>query len=413
VSSIHWGNGLTAGGTAADSLRIYDSEGFDAPEIELAVIESTRFDGSVVGGSRSKGRRLTVWMDTDDYTRDEILRAFTPGVLRYLSTSKGSMPYYVEIAPQFKTANTTRQVDFSVVLFSPLAFLEGQELTETNQEFTGTTIEVTTGTPTSVPAYSATRESIYQTFQVASTCTASSLRFSGLEVTEPGISVSLTLCSTTGQLPDISTGVITFRQFLAFTSDTSLSASIPSGLTLSPGLYALVLDYPAGKVIPRCDNAAPYGNGAGGYRASGGFTPGDGAGDITVDWAFRFTSYTDTSQPTTALMASDIEPYLQTDVETDLALSIKMTAAASSLAISDGVRLMTLTGAFADGDIVEVDGSQNTVTVNGVNRLSWFDRAGDFPKAGSQLALGYDLYVTFSEPVIATARWKPRRMGLL
>lgn len=72
----------------------------------------------------------------------------------------------------------------------------------------------------------------------------------------------------------------------------------------------------------------------------------------------------------------------------------------------------TITGAFVTNDVLVVDSAAHTVTVNAVNRISWFDRTGKFPRLTSG---SNTVSVTNSAgggvPTVVT--WYPRVMGLI
>lgn len=67
-----------------------------------------------------------------------------------------------------------------------------------------------------------------------------------------------------------------------------------------------------------------------------------------------------------------------------------------------------ITGPFSVGDVVVVDSQNHTVTVNGVNRLSWFDRDKDW----FTLVEGANR-ISSTRLAVLEVEWTPRLMGLL
>jgi hypothetical protein len=109
--AVHLGNGILAGPSARDSVRISDHSGFDGPEYAVGVVEGSSTDGGRITGSRSKSRRPVVKLTfPSSYTRSAIAALFPPRTERVLWTSRGWLPYYVEglnfTSPRLRGAQT-------------------------------------------------------------------------------------------------------------------------------------------------------------------------------------------------------------------------------------------------------------------------------------------------------------------
>jgi hypothetical protein len=89
-------------------------------------------DGGILGTSRAKMRRMTVALLFTDrtVTRAEIAALFAPGVLRTLSSPRGSMTYVVEELG-FEKSDPIGQQRVSVVMVSTYAYPEGSLQTAT------------------------------------------------------------------------------------------------------------------------------------------------------------------------------------------------------------------------------------------------------------------------------------------
>lgn len=118
---LNFGNGLIAGGSASDSLRIADFVGLDVPIADSTFEEHGVLDGGRYVATRVRSRAMAVTLTTTAYTRHEITSAFRFGRRLTLSSELGSMPYYVE-ALLFATANQRGTVRFTVSLRSPDAY---------------------------------------------------------------------------------------------------------------------------------------------------------------------------------------------------------------------------------------------------------------------------------------------------
>jgi hypothetical protein len=137
--TLNFGNGVVAGGKSTDSTRVEDFSGLDCPDVELADSENAVLDGGAISGSRSKMRRMTVKLDfADAYTRYEVAQLFTPGVLRTMTSPRGSIPYYVDVPPSFTTSNLTGRPVAVISMLSTLAYPQGIEESESLASGSGT-----------------------------------------------------------------------------------------------------------------------------------------------------------------------------------------------------------------------------------------------------------------------------------
>lgn len=118
---LNFGNGIIAGGTSRDSVRIVDFIGLDVPIPSATFQEHGVLDGGKYVATRVPTRAMAVTMDTTAYTRQQIHAAFLTGVRYTLTSDRGSMPYYVEsITPE--SANQRGKYRFTVAIRSPQAY---------------------------------------------------------------------------------------------------------------------------------------------------------------------------------------------------------------------------------------------------------------------------------------------------
>lgn len=100
----------------------------------------------------------------------------------------------------------------------------------------------------------------------------------------------------------------------------------------------------------------------------------------------------------------------QSDVRCPALVTLICSASTSEVSVSINGRRSRIVGSLVAGDVVVFDNTGTTpaVTVNGVNRLSWFDRASEFPALdpGSNL-------VVLSTPAVISVAWIPLAVGLL
>ncbi len=136
--NIDFGNGITAGGHATDTVRILGYSGFDFPGIEQSITENAVLDGATVGAARATARRMTVHLDFGRaYTRTEIASAFRPNVERTMSTARGSIPYKVDTL-SFDSENTKTDIRALVSMVSRLGYAQGQGQSATLGDGSGT-----------------------------------------------------------------------------------------------------------------------------------------------------------------------------------------------------------------------------------------------------------------------------------
>lgn len=119
---LDFGNGFVAGGRSTDNIRIFDHEGIEAPTLETSVLENAVTDGGTLGDTRATTRRMRISADFPFHTRKEILRAFRPKVWRTLTSEYGSIPYKVEVMPEFDSANLTEMPSATIRMISDHAY---------------------------------------------------------------------------------------------------------------------------------------------------------------------------------------------------------------------------------------------------------------------------------------------------
>ena len=122
---LDFGNGFVAGGRFTDDIRIKDHEGIEAPTLETSILENAVTDGGSLGETRATTRRMRIVADFPNHTRKEILRAFRPNVVRMLTSEHGSIPYKVEVMPEFDSANLRQMPSAVIRLISDHAYPVG------------------------------------------------------------------------------------------------------------------------------------------------------------------------------------------------------------------------------------------------------------------------------------------------
>lgn len=118
---LNFGNGIIAGGTSRDPVRITDFVGLDIPIADVSFEEHGILDGGRHVATRIRSRVMAVTMTTTAYSRHEIAQAFRYGRLLTLSSELGSMPYYVE-GLVFESPNQRVAARFTVSMRSPDAY---------------------------------------------------------------------------------------------------------------------------------------------------------------------------------------------------------------------------------------------------------------------------------------------------
>jgi len=98
----------------------------------------------------------------------------------------------------------------------------------------------------------------------------------------------------------------------------------------------------------------------------------------------------------------------RSDVTCPPAITLELASSASDVSVALNGLTATVTGALSAGDVVVIDSAHWAVTVNGTDRLAWFDRAGKWP----MLEPGPNL-LSSSELARIAVVWKPRLMGLV
>jgi hypothetical protein len=105
---VNFGNGVIAGGSHRDQVRISDHDGWEFPSTEVNFREFGVLPGGVYTSTRPTTRLMTCRLDFTGYTRQQIAALFAPGEVRVVTTSRGSMPYVVEDL-RFASPNLTRK----------------------------------------------------------------------------------------------------------------------------------------------------------------------------------------------------------------------------------------------------------------------------------------------------------------
>lgn len=126
MTRLDFGNGVWADTTGGESGIGKDATGLEVPDYDVASSENTVLDGGTVGGSRAKMRRMVIPVEHNRlWDRRDIMRRFTSGPVRVLSSDLGcSMPYVVARL-SFPDSLIEARRRFTVVALSPLAFPEG------------------------------------------------------------------------------------------------------------------------------------------------------------------------------------------------------------------------------------------------------------------------------------------------
>ena len=118
---LDFGNGIIAGGTSRDSVRITAHDGLEYPIPDVTFGEHGILDGGQYVATRVPTRVMAATMTTEAYSRRELAARFLPGVRYTLTSERGSIPYYVE-ALTFATPKLVGPVRFTVAMRSPQAY---------------------------------------------------------------------------------------------------------------------------------------------------------------------------------------------------------------------------------------------------------------------------------------------------
>lgn len=413
---LDFGNGVVAGGSASDEVRIFAHSGLEAPEIEQALTQNAVLDGGVLGGARAAAREPSVGLDfaNSTMTRQEILAAFTPGVDRVLSGPRGTFVYRVT-GIGFDTDNLAAPIRAVVRIATGTAYVEGPlvSLAAGDATIQYTTIQHTTGTamtvnpPKGIEAGQTDYCVIWQTFDSANANALAAAAGFYVDVFEP-CTVDLYLDTVAAGVPSTTL----YSESVTLTPGNGQLVTITGGPYQlgAAGSYAVRMVYPmSGSKITRYlapyrDTAAGFASGVGGHRVDGtpgSYVAGDGT-DTTIDW--RFQVVLGVPGATTTVLYVDG----QTEVPAPPVLTVTLGSNASSLTISDGTHTTTITDTLLAGDVIVIDSAAHTVTKNGANALPKFDRSGDWPMVYPGASV-----LTFSQGVAASISWRPRYMGML
>jgi len=119
---VDFGNGIIAGGSHKDRVRISQHDGFEFPRTEVNFREFGVLPGGVYTSTRPTTRLMTCRLTFTGYTRREIAAAWIPGVVYTISTERGSMPYVVEDI-RFDSPNLVRKrIVVDLAIRSPEAY---------------------------------------------------------------------------------------------------------------------------------------------------------------------------------------------------------------------------------------------------------------------------------------------------
>lgn len=381
--------------------------GLRVPEFEVPVTEYGARDGGTVGTTRANARHMRLSIAHPAlWTEAEIRRLFTPGVQRIISTPLGTMPYYVE-GLSFPDSLWEGQYRFGLNIVSPLAYPRGalEAVAATTDAYSTTTYDTDMSAVT-VPAEDAGYRSIAQTFTVTpgDIITDLSLRVRAVGSYSGAYARSYIVPVAVDGKPD---------PYAAYTSVYQQSIGSEFAYVGWKGEFVVPAGVTQVALRMRCStsvstleamrnpNGDGYTGGAGCYKTSSAWFFGDGI-DTTIDWQHRITKQVEAASTTEVQLTST------TELPAYPKVTVTLAANASSLTISDGVRTATITGAMTAGDVVVLDCDALTLTVNGTDRIAWFDRDGDFPVINPDTSS-----ITMSVPGTIAVEWYPRVMGLV
>lgn len=150
-----------------------------------------------------------------------------------------------------------------------------------------------------------------------------------------------------------------------------------------------------------------YPHGAPGFVQSGNMAPGEstvtGGAVYPLAYPAIYGNVEYSSTPTGTIYTDS-----KSDVECGLITRVVMLADAPDVAVTFNEDTCKVTGALVQGDVVVIDSEHFTVTVNGVNRLSWWERSSEWPV----LQPGPNMIVC-SRPAVVSLVWSPLLMGLI
>lgn len=376
--------------------------GFTSPTVDINVIENGIGDGGTIGTIRATTRKMRCTVTHNAlWTRRQIQQAFTSKVLRTLSTDLASMPYYVEELA-FPDSLSESRYKFTVTLVSPLAYPEGElhQLSDTQAvTYDYTTTTFATGTTKTPPAaFSVYTCMVGQTFSATIGQKIGSNTGLKVNVLTAGASITKRLYRVGASINDLT---LVAEDISAYGSGVRYLTMPVDVVAAGSETYLMVAVYDSRYVTAYRDTSAGAATGVGYHYTSGAWVAGDGT-DATIDWAHRFELGDEAASTTSVLLTPD------TDVPCPPKVTITLGSSASSLALSDGVRTCTITGAMDASDVVVIDSAARTVTVDGVNRIAWFDRDGDWPMIDPATpSLSVDV------ASVLAVEWRPRLMGLI
>lgn len=403
---LDFGNGVIAGGSATDAVCIKGHSGLEYPALEVRGAENAVLDGGTIGSTRAGMRRMSVALDFKTMTRRQIAAAFSPGVERVLSSPDArSIPYFIERVGFEHENLTTRPVSCALTLLASGAYFQGGVTTVSSPPgYTNITTGTTAGTQDiGVPSGLNGLCRVWQTFTVGPS--SGEIGLIQFYLHHYGASTTtVSLCPLVAGLPD-------FDNPLRSASDSFSGFGQGyyhrcAGVTaVAAGVYAAVIEYDGAYAYPvyRADGTV-YANGKGGYVDVVG-DPVDGnssGGDTTIDW----TTIIGVAQAATTLTSTEIASL--SDVDCPAVFTIGVGSPASAVTLSDGTRTATLTGAFSANDVVVIDTDNHTVTVNGTNRIAWFDTSGGWPILGRG-----NTTLSLTPASSLSVQWRPRYLGIL
>lgn len=382
--------------------------GLRVPEFDVPVTEHGARDGGTVGTTRASARHMRLSIaHPAKWTEAEIRRLFTPGVQRVISTPLGSMPYYVE-SLSFPDSLWEGQYRFGVNIVSPMAYPRGvlQAIAAQTDGYTTTTYDTSMSAATSIPVDDTGFRTLSQTRAVTPgdiiTDFSLNLRvtgaYSGASATSElllvGVDGKPAGAATLARFTQAITGAFGYVGWRG-------EYEVPAGVTQ----LAVKVRCAVGQAqleAMRNTNGDTYADGAGLHRTGGAtWVFGDGT-DTSIDWQHRIVTQAESASTTEVRLVST------TELPAYPKVTVTLAANASALTISDGVRTATITGAMTAGDVVILDSDALTLTVNGTDRIAWFDRDGEFPVITPDTAV-----ITTSVAGTIAVEWYPRLMGLI
>lgn len=99
------------------------------------------------------------------------------------------------------------------------------------------------------------------------------------------------------------------------------------------------------------------------------------------------------------------------DVDAPGTFTIVVPASSTAIVLTTDGGTTTLNGTYTLADVIVIDSDAHTVTLNGANALDDFDRTGDWPMIGANVA-SVTCIADATDDCALTVEWNPRLMGL-